>query len=225
MLSPRRVKPTPTVLLYELRMIRPSTRSEKMARLFEGCVKKWRGVARWYLQAHTSARGEAVMQIVGERHTHVSRIDNLFTSWRRALGKELQLPKAASLRRATWTAIGPDNFILDVRVMHDVFDAATAKLWAEIASAADATRCSYIEPAMPPFTAPPSREHHIDKQRVGALVGPVHGPVGHAHAPAVMPAAHAMPKLPLPSSKSASGPQAATVSAAVVTKTVVLGSA
>jgi len=34
--------------------------------------------------------------------------------------------------------------------MHDAFDAATAKLWAEIAAATDATRCSYMEPAMPP---------------------------------------------------------------------------
>ena len=170
MLSPRRVKPTPTVILYELRMIRLGTRSEKMARLFEGCVKKWRGVARWYLQAHTSARGEAVLQVVSERHSPVSRIDNLFSSWRRTLGKELQLPKPASLKRATWTAIGADNIIVDVRVMHDVFDAATAKLWAEIAGAADATRCSYIEPAMPPQLQLP------DKPRV-ASGGPV---VGHA---------------------------------------------
>ena len=151
MLSPRRMKSAPTVVLYELRMIRPSTRSEKMARAFEASVKKWRGVARWYLQAHTSARGEAVLQIVCERHAHISRIDNLYTSWRRTLGKELQLPKnGGGIKRATWTAVGTESYIVDVRLMHDAFDAATAKLWAEIAAASDATRCSYMEPAMPP---------------------------------------------------------------------------
>jgi hypothetical protein len=126
-----------------------------MARAFEGSVKKWRGVARWYLQAHTSTRGEAVLQIVCERQAHMSRIDNLYTSWRRNLGKELQLPKnGAGIKRATWTALGAENYIVDVRVMHDAFDAATAKLWAEIAAASDATRCSYMEPAMPPQLAP-----------------------------------------------------------------------
>ena len=145
------MKSAPTVVLYELRMIRPSTRSEKMARAFEASVKKWRGVARWYLQAHTSARGEAVLQIVCERHAHMSRIDNLYTSWRRTLGKELQLLKnGAGIKRATWTAVGAESYIVDVRLMHDAFDAATAKLWAEIAAASDATRCSYMEPAMPP---------------------------------------------------------------------------
>jgi hypothetical protein len=81
----------------------------------------------------------------------MSRIDNLYTSWRRTLGKELQLPKnGAGIKRATWIAIGAESYIVDVRMMHDAFDGATAKLWAEIAVAADATRCSYIEPAMPP---------------------------------------------------------------------------
>ena len=165
-------------------MIRPNAKSAKLARLFEGCVKKWRGVARWYLQAHTSARGEAVLQIVSERHSQVSRIDNLFASWRRALVKELQLPKTGSLKRATWAAIGADNYIVDVHVMHDVFDAATAKLWAEIAGAADATRCSYMEPSMPPQVAlptlGPSQRQPVEK-RFGPACGPT-GPTGLAHA-------------------------------------------
>ena len=162
MLSPRRVKPAPTVVLYELRMIRPTTRAEKLARMFESSVKKWRGVARWYLQAHTSARGEAVLQVVIERYAHMARLDNLFTSWRRALGKELQLSKdGAGIKRAVWTAIGAESYMVDVRVMHDVFDAAIAKLWVEIAGAADASRCSYIEPAMPP-------PQHLLQPRSGA---------------------------------------------------------
>ena len=150
MLSPRRVKSTPMVVLYELRMIRPSTRADKLLRLFEGSVKKWRGLTRWYMQAHTSPRGETVLHIIGERQTPIARLDNLYISWRRALAKELQIPKeGACFKRATWTAIGSDTYIVDVHVMHDVFDAATAKLWAEIAGAADAVRCSYTEPAMP----------------------------------------------------------------------------
>jgi hypothetical protein len=191
-------------------MIRPNTRSAKLARLFEGCVKKWRGVARWYLQAHTSARGEAVLQIVSERHSQVSRIDNLFASWRRALVKELQLPKTGSLKRATWTAIGAENYIVDVHVMHDVFDAATAKLWAEIAGAADATRCSYMEPSMPPQVAPtlgPSQSQPAEKR-----FGPANGPTGLAHAQGTQ-----KPHISQMQSKS-SGPD-------VLTKRVVLDSA
>ena len=74
------------------------------------------------------------------------------------MGKELQLSKdGAGIKRAVWTAIGAESYMVDVRVMHDVFDAATAKVWVEIAGAADATRCSYIEPAMPPQHLLPPR--------------------------------------------------------------------
>ena len=150
MLSPRRIKASPSVVLYELRMIRPSTRCDKLLRLFEGNVKKWRGQARWYVQAHTSARGETVLQVVGERQSLVARVDNLYASWRRAVGRALQLSNDGNgIKRATWTAVGAENYSIDIHVMHDVFDAAVAKLWAEIASAADAVRCSYLEPAMP----------------------------------------------------------------------------
>ena len=84
-------------------------------------------------------------------------MDNLFSSWRRVLGRGLQLPKeGAGFKRATWTAVGGDSYMIDVHVMQDSFDAATAKLWAEVAGAADATRCSYLEPAMPQAVrAPP----------------------------------------------------------------------
>lgn len=157
MLSPRRVRVAPTVVLYEFRMTRPSTQSEKLLRLFESSVKRWRGLSRWYIQAHRSSRGEAVLQVVGERQAQVARVDNLFSSWRRVLGRGLQLPKeGAGFKRATWTAVGGDSYMIDVHVMQDSFDAATAKLWAEVAGAADATRCSYLEPAMPQAVrAPP----------------------------------------------------------------------
>ena len=162
MLSPCRVKSIPSVVLYDLRLIRPNTnpRAEKLARLFEGVVKKWRGVIRWYVQTHTSPRGEIVLQVVGERQSQSVRIDNLYASWRRSVANALQLSKDAVLQRASWTAVGADNYLLDVRVMHDTFDSASAKLWAEIGSAADATRCSYAEPAMPPLPVPPPPQQH-----------------------------------------------------------------
>ena len=162
MLSPRRVKSIPSVLLYDLRLIRPNTnlRAEKLARLFEGVVKKWRGLMRWYVQSHTSPRGEIVLQVVGERQSQSVRVDNLYASWRRSVANALQLPKDVVLQRASWTAVGADNYLLDVRVMHDTFDSASAKLWAEIGSSADATRCSYAEPAMPPLPVPPPPQQH-----------------------------------------------------------------
>jgi hypothetical protein len=138
-------------------MTRPSTHSEKLLRLFESSVKRWRGLSRWYIQAHRSSRGEAVLQVVGERQAQVARVDNLFSSWRRVLGRGLQLPKeGAGFKRATWTAVGGDSYMIDVHVMQDSFDAATAKLWAEVAGAADATRCSYLEPAMPQAVRAPT---------------------------------------------------------------------
>lgn len=99
MLSPRRVKSSPTVVLYELRLIRPNTRSERLARMFEGVVKKWRGISRWYLQTHTSPRGEAVLQVVGERQSQVARVDNLYALWCRSVGSALQVSKCSGATR------------------------------------------------------------------------------------------------------------------------------
>ena len=55
----------------------------------------------------------------------------------------------SKLKRATWIAIGSTNFYMDVQVMHENFDVAKAKMWAEVASAVDATMCSHTEPALP----------------------------------------------------------------------------
>jgi hypothetical protein len=129
--------------------------------MFEGVVKKWRCISRWYLQTHTSLRGEAVLQVVGERQSQVARVDNLYASWRRSVGSALQVSKETALKRAAWGAIGADNYLLDVRVMHDTFDSASAKLWAEIGGAADATRCSYAEPALPPSLPPPPQQRPV----------------------------------------------------------------
>ena len=132
-LSPRRVKAAPAVVLYELRATRLAggPRPERLMRAFEACARKWRGVARWCVQAHTSARGEAVVQVVVERGAGAGRVDNLFVSWRRAAGRELKLPRGgAGVRRAAWAAAGGESVFLDARVMHEAFEGAAAKLWA-----------------------------------------------------------------------------------------------
>ena len=73
----------------------------------------------------------------------------------------------SKLKRATWIAMGSTNFYMDVQIMHENFDVAKAKMWAEVASAVDATMCSHTEPALPvdigPCAAPqipPPRSKH-----------------------------------------------------------------
>ena len=82
MLSPRRTKPDPVIVMYELRTVRALKPLPTM-RVIESRIKKWRGLLRWTMQAFASPRGEAVVQIVGERQSQVSRRDNLFSSWQR----------------------------------------------------------------------------------------------------------------------------------------------
>ena len=196
-LSPRRIKATPTIILYELRMIGLKTRPSSLLRKLEATIKKWRGLVRWYMQGHTSMRGEVVIHIVGERFGRVNRVDNLVASWRRAIarivlkkdhqqgghegvqhegvpqgvqqgalhpgnhqGGQVGAPTnskrhdfskhdLSKLKRATWIAMGSTNFYMDVQIMHENFDVAKAKMWAEVASAVDATMCSHTEPALP----------------------------------------------------------------------------
>ena len=218
-LSPRRIKSTPTMILYELRMIGLKTRPSSLLRKLEAIIKKWRGLVRWYMQGHTSMRGEVVVHIVGERFGRVNRVDNLVASWRRAIARillnkkdhqqgghkgvqqggvqyggmhhkvtqhegvqqevaqrggvqqevaqqEAQHPgnlqggqvgastnskrhDLSKLKKATWIAVGSTNIYMDVQVMHENFDVAKAKMWAEVASSVDATMCSHTEPALP----------------------------------------------------------------------------
>ena len=152
-LSPRRVKSAPTIILYELRILRSAHKAALLLPLFEARVKKWRGMLRWALQASVSSRGEVVVQVVVERQA-LARIDNLFATWRKALAELFGVRK---LKRASWTSDrgaadkgGPENstYLADVKVLHDAFEAACAKLWAETLDPA-AVRCSYIEPALP----------------------------------------------------------------------------
>ena len=86
-LSPRRIKSTPTIILYELRIIGLKTRPSSLLQKLEVTIKKWRGLVRWYMQGHTSMRGEVVVHIVGERFGRVNRVDNLVASWRRAIAR------------------------------------------------------------------------------------------------------------------------------------------
>ena len=46
MQSPLRVRSVPTVVLYELRVVRSGVRAEKMVRLFDSDARKWRGITR-----------------------------------------------------------------------------------------------------------------------------------------------------------------------------------
>lgn len=151
-LSPRRVKPAPTIVLYELRLLRVSARPASMLPLFEARTKKWRGVLRWALHAFSSSRAELVLQVIVERQA-VARVDNLFATWRRTLtkvmGKAFDLRK---LKRAEWLHVGASDtsgsVMADVRVLFDAFDSGCAKLWADSHDPA-AVRCSYLEPALP----------------------------------------------------------------------------
>jgi len=225
-LSPRRIKPTPTIILYELRMIGLKTRPSSLLRKLEAIIKKWRGLVRWYMQGHTSMRGEVVVHIVGERFGRVNRVDNLVASWRRAIarilfkkdhqqgghegvqhevaqqggvqqgvqqgalhpgnhqGGQVGAPTnskrhdyskhdLSKLKRATWIAMGSTNFYMDVQIMHENFDVAKAKMWAEVASSVDATMCSHTEPALPVDIGHtlqhPSRYHVANMSRARRL--------------------------------------------------------
>ena len=182
-LSPRRVKPAPTIVLYELRLLRVSARPASMLPLFEARTKKWRGVLRWALHAFSSSRAELVLQVIVERQA-VARVDNLFATWRRTLtkvmGKAFDLRK---LRRAEWLHVGASDtsgsVMADVRVLFDAFDSGCAKLWADSHDPA-AVRCSYLEPALPaaamvekaaPLAARPLLAPQAEA--VGSSIGPL----------------------------------------------------
>ena len=268
-LSPRRIKSTPTIILYELRMIGLKTRPSSLLRKLEAIIKKWRGLVRWYMQGHTSMRGEVVVHIVGERFGRVNRVDNLVASWRRAIarilfkkdhqqgghegvqhevaqqggvqqgvqqgalhpgnhqGGQVGAPTnskrhdyskhdLSKLKRATWIAMGSTNFYMDVQIMHENFDVAKAKMWAEVASAVGATMCSHTEPALPvdigPCAAPqqiPRSKHEPRASPSQQRASPSHRPshsalhAGQQHAQHMQHAQQAQhdPKPPLPQQK------------------------
>jgi hypothetical protein len=83
MSSPRRVRNTPTVVLYECRLLKCAVKTASLLRHVEARIKKWRGVLRWWLQCCSSPRGELVIQAVVERAAAASRVDNLLQAWRK----------------------------------------------------------------------------------------------------------------------------------------------
>jgi len=145
MSSPRRVRNTPTVVLYECRLLK-SVRTASLLRHVEQRMKKWRGVQRWSLQCYCSPRGEVVVQAVVERAAVASRVDNLLQAWRKLVVKLLPGGvQAKQLKRGAWL----QDTLVDVRVMVEAWEAACAKLGAEAAVDGGAVRCSYLEPALP----------------------------------------------------------------------------
>jgi len=165
-LSPRRVKAACVTVLFELRAVRSLPPAVLLARL-EGKVRTWRGLQRWTLQTYTSARGEAVVQLVAEKPAQSMRVDNAFSSWRRVMVQVLPLhagggsgeAAAKAWRRACWISSDaqPTSVCLyaDVKLLAEPYEAARAKLWEEARrSDGGAARCSYLEPALPQLERP-----------------------------------------------------------------------
>lgn len=146
MLSPRRMKLEPVVVLYELRMVR-ALRPLPALRAIETRVKKWRGMLRWTMQAFTSPRGEAIVQIVGERSSHVTRRDNLYSSWQR-LVEDLG---GVSCARGCWaSAASGASYFADARMLHEGYAAVVARVGEEAARAdSGVVSCTDLLPLMP----------------------------------------------------------------------------
>ena len=144
-LSPRRVRITPTVALYECRLLKYPVKTASLLRHVEQRIKKWRGVQRWSLQCYCSARGEVVVQAVVERAAIASRVDNLLQAWRKLVAKMLPGVQAKQLKRGVWC----NEVLVDVRVMVEEWETACAKLGAEAAVDGGAVQCTYLEPALP----------------------------------------------------------------------------
>lgn len=146
--SPRRVKSTPTVALYELRLLRSSMKPALVLRYIESKVKKWRGVQRWYLQSYSSARGELITQAVVERPASLSRVDNLLQAWRKLVVKMLPSVQVKQLKRGFWH----QDTLVDIRFMAETWENACSKLGAEATVDHNAAKCSYLEPTLPPVS-------------------------------------------------------------------------
>ena len=104
--------------------------------------------------AFTSPRGETVVHIVGERHSSVSRRDNLFSSWQRFV----RVFGGVETGRATWvTAPNGACYFADARILHEGYDAAAAKVLEEAARAdAGVATCSDVLPLLPVQVAAPA---------------------------------------------------------------------
>ena len=111
--SPRRIRSAPSIALYELRLLRTSSRPGSLVRALEPRIRRWRGLARWHIHACSSARGEIVLQLVAERQSHVARVDILFVSWRKTLQRIFKL---GAFKRGVWSS----DALADVKLMHEL---------------------------------------------------------------------------------------------------------
>lgn len=159
--SPRRVRNTPTVALYECRLLKCAVKTSSLLRHVEQRLKKWRGVQRWSLQCYCSPRGEVVVQAVVERAAVASRVDNLLQAWRKVVVKMMPGVQAKQLKRGVWF----QDTLVDVRVMVEAWEAACAKLGAEAAVDGSAVMCMYLEPALPSAGAAPPASKSVAEPR------------------------------------------------------------
>ena len=196
--SPRRIRSAPSIALYELRLLRTSSRPGSLVRALEPRIRRWRGLARWHIHAYSSPRGEIVLQLVAERQSHVARVDNLFVSRRKTLQRIFKL---GALKRGVWSS----DALADVKLMHEQsFDAAVAKLLAEAdAVSSDIVRCSYLEPALP------SQSSQSQSLQSSLLLQPPIQPqqpqLAQPVAPPVASRQHARPPPPPPSQHQPAG--------------------
>ena len=166
-LSPRRVRITPTVALYECRLLKCTVKTASLLRHVEQRIKKWRGVQRWSLQCYCSARGEVVVQAVVERAAVASRVDNLLQAWRKLVAKMLPGVQAKQLKRGMWY----NEVLVDVRVMVEEWETACAKLGAEAAVDGGAVQCTYLEPALPNAAASSSLSSSLSSAAAHSVPG------------------------------------------------------
>ena len=209
--SPRRVRSAPSIALYELRLLRTSSRPGSLVRALEPRIRRWRGLARWHIHACSSARGEIVLQLVAERQSHVARVDNLFVSWRKTLQRIFKL---GALKRGMWSS----DALADVKLMHEQsFDTAVAKLLAEAdAVSSDIVRCSYLEPALPSQSHSLMQTQQAGQPQLAPPIPPQLAPPPvasrHAHPPPPPPSQH-QPAAPSSGARVASTTQTARASA------------
>ena len=163
-LSPRRVRITPTVALYECRLLKCTVKTASLLRHVEQRIKKWRGVQRWSLQCYCSPRGEVVVQAVVERAAVASRVDNLLQAWRKLVAKMLPGLQAKQLKRGVWC----NEVLVDVRVMVEEWETACAKLGVEAAVDGGAVQCTYLEPALPNAAASNSLSSSLPSAAIAA---------------------------------------------------------
>jgi hypothetical protein len=135
----------------------------------DNLVASWRrAIARIVLKkdhqqgGHEGMQYEGVQQGVQHPGIHQGGQVGVPTNSKR---RDFSKHDLSKLKRATWIATGSTNFYMDVQIMHEIFDVAKAKMWAEVASAVDATMCSHTEPALPVDIGPCAAPQQIPRNK------------------------------------------------------------